>query len=68
MTDMLDCPYCGNQPTVRKFMDEDIWSHNIVEYLEVSCGECCTNFSLPVHAIEEDDIDYNPILRWNTRN
>ncbi len=65
--DMLPCPFCGEEPNVRVFQDEDIWSHNIVDYLEVSCLDCNTSFSLPTHAIEEDDPDYNPILRWNTR-
>jgi hypothetical protein len=67
MTDMLPCPFCGNKPHRKTYDDEDIWSHDLVQWLEVGCNECNISFSWPVHAIEDDDNDANPILRWNTR-
>lgn len=67
MKEMLPCPFCGEKPSVRRYVDEDLWSHAPVEWLEVSCGECSTNFALPVHAIVPGDVDYDPETRWNTR-
>lgn len=64
--ELLPCPFCGEEPSYRKFEDEDIWSHNLVWWVEVSCMECCTNFSLPEHAIEPGGDD-DPVTRWNTR-
>jgi len=67
MSDLLPCPFCGEQPHKREYMDEDIWSHNMVKYLEVGCDECGTNFHWPVHAIESGDLEMDPEARWNKR-
>lgn len=66
MVDLLPCPFCGEQPYHRNYVDEDWWSHNMVEFLEVGCSECGTNFCLPVHAIDPKEAD-DPVTRWNTR-
>lgn len=34
------CPFCGGEATLKKTMDEDLWSHNIVPYYKVGCSEC----------------------------
>lgn len=67
MADLLPCPFCGDKPHKRLYHDEDLWSHDIVEWLEVGCGECGTNFTLPTHAIEVGDSENDPVARWNKR-
>jgi len=61
MPKLLPCPFCGEQPTIRTRMDEDIWSHNIVEWTGVQCDECGIGFEWPPGA-EPDAIG-----QWNTR-
>lgn len=34
------CPFCGGEATLKKTMDEDLWSHNIVPYYKAGCSEC----------------------------
>ena len=66
MVDLLPCPFCGEEPHHREYVDEDIWTHDLVQWREVGCSECNTNFSWPVHAIEPGGDD-DPVARWNTR-
>lgn len=58
---LLPCPFCGGEPSIGKRMDEDIWSHNIVEWTGVSCHECGIGFEWPPGA------EPDAIQQWNTR-
>lgn len=61
MSDLKPCPFCGTEPSIRKRMDEDLWTHNIVEWTGVSCDECGFGFEWPP-GTEPDAIE-----QWNTR-
>lgn len=34
------CPFCGGAAKVSVMRDESIWSHEIVPYTKVECGDC----------------------------
>lgn len=58
---MKPCPFCGDEPSISTRMDEDIWTHNIVEWTHVSCAECGIHFEWPPGA------DPDAVAQWNTR-
>lgn len=56
------CPFCGSTPRLAKDMDEDLWSHNIVEWQQVKCTECeCEG----IRSCEGFEVD--AVTMWNTR-
>lgn len=61
-TPLLPCPFCGNEPRIKKRHDEDIWTHNIVEWTGVYCSECDIGFDWP-----PDDGEPTAIEQWNAR-
>lgn len=59
---LLPCPFCGAKPHVYSRMDEDLATHDIVEWKCVRCPECDIEFSIP------DGYDCgSAVERWNTR-
>lgn len=61
MSELKPCPFCGELPQIAKRQDEDLWSHNLVEWTFVVCMECDVSFSSPPNS-EKDAVS-----RWNTR-
>lgn len=58
----LPCPFCGGKPHLGSRMDEDLSTHNIVEWKSVGCRECDVSFDIP------DGYDYGTAIeRWNRR-
>lgn len=55
------CPFCGGEPRITKRMDEDLWTHNIVEWVGVRCGNCDIGFEWP------PDAEVAAVEQWNTR-
>ena len=55
------CPFCGQSPRISKRQDEDLWSHNLVEWTTVSCSDCDVSFSSP------PDSERDAVSQWNTR-
>lgn len=59
--ELLPCPFCGENPDVTRRMDEDIWTHNEVEWVGVHCFTCSIGFEWPPGA------DPDAVQQWNTR-
>lgn len=57
----LPCPFCGEEPRLTSRMDEDLWTHNIVEWKGVRCTSCDFGFDWP------PDSERSALERWNTR-
>lgn len=77
MSDELKpCPFCGGEAAVSIHYDEDIWSHNSVEWTRVRCsgfgddaeGSPCPEpaVSWPTHATNERGVTL-AIAAWNRR-
>ena len=47
MTDLLPCPFCGGPPYTRTRQDEDLATHDIVDWHGVGCANCGIEFSWP---------------------
>lgn len=58
---LLPCPFCGAEPYTSSRMDENLATHNIVEWKGVGCHECGISFSIP------DGYECTAIEQWNTR-
>lgn len=59
---LLPCPFCGGEAGIRKWQDEDLWSHAIVEWKKAHCTECeCEGIS-SCPGYESDTVE-----AWNTR-
>lgn len=50
MAKLKPCPFCGEPPSEHKVMDESLFSHSIVEYLQISCAYCGINMHNEDHA------------------
>jgi Lar family restriction alleviation protein len=61
MTELKPCPFCGGKADVSKRMDEDLWSHDQVEWTECGCIDCGIYFAWPPGA------EPDAIAQWNTR-
>jgi hypothetical protein len=59
---MSPCPFCGDTPSLKTRTDEDIWTHDIVEWVWVGCEECDVGFEQPVTS------DDKPSELWNRRS
>lgn len=56
------CPFCGGEAGIRKWQDEDLWSHAIVEWQKAHCTECeCEGIS------SCPGYDPDTVQAWNTR-
>ena len=58
---LLPCPFCGGEPTTSKRMDEDLWTHNIVEWRGVRCTDCDIGFDWPPGS------EVSAAEQWNRR-
>ena len=73
---LLPCPFCGGEAAVSTQYDEDIWSHNSVEWTSVRCsghdydaeGTPCAEptVSWPTHATNEQGVTL-AVAAWNRR-
>jgi Lar family restriction alleviation protein len=56
------CPFCGDDPYTRTIQDEDLSTHNIVDWHFVGCMNCDVSFGIP------DGYDCGTAAQqWNTR-
>lgn len=62
VTELKPCPFCGDTPKFKSWMDENIWDHNIVKWvgIECSCG-------VEVPAWPEEVVEEEVISVWNAR-
>ena len=60
--DLKPCPFCGGEPRIRKRMDEDLFTHNAVEWAGVFCANCNIGFDWP------PDVEPDAVTQWNTRH
>lgn len=57
---LLPCPFCGGQPTESQYLDESLWSHDMVTWHRVYCYECDISMSECKH--------YDQLAKkWNRR-
>ena len=40
LEELLPCPFCGQPPTHLIYKSESLFSHNIVDWLEIKCMGC----------------------------
>lgn len=59
--DLKPCPFCGGEPSVSTYETESLWSHDIVTYTEIGCGEC------DVHFATEPGYELEAPAAWNRR-
>jgi hypothetical protein len=58
--DLLPCPFCGSKARTSSRLDESLWSHEQVEWLQIGCSADCDIFmASEVH----EDVRAN----WNRR-
>ena len=56
------CPFCGEPPYTRTRQDEDLSTHDIVDWHFVGCSNCDVSFGIP------DGYDCGTAVeQWNTR-
>ena len=58
------CPFCGSQAVIYFWQDEDLWSHNIVEWQKVRCTGCDCEGQSSCEGCEESE---TAVAFWNTR-
>ena len=61
--ELLSCPFCGGDALLRKWKDESLWNHNIVDWTEVGCGSC----DVSVHSCDGVSDDDTAEAKWNRR-
>ena len=61
--ELKPCPFCGSEARVSTYMDEDIWTHNTVKYVQVEYKGC----EISTHAWPESVADYEVYAVWNSR-
>jgi Lar family restriction alleviation protein len=59
---LLPCPFCGEKPYTNTRRDEDLATHNFVEWTDVGCHHCGVSFSLPTRGYDE-----TATAQWNRR-
>ena len=47
MDDLKPCPFCGGKAYESVRMDEDLATHDIVEWKQVECLDCGISFDIP---------------------
>lgn len=61
--DLKPCPFCGGEAYTRTRKDEDLATHNIVDWNFVGCMNCDVSFEIP------DGYDCGTATeQWNTRS
>ncbi len=60
--ELKPCPFCGREAEYSSHQDEDLSTHDIVEWKSVSCKECDIEMSIPDGYEGGTAID-----RWNRR-
>lgn len=61
MSDLLPCPFCGGQPSVRDHLGQSFWSHSVVTRTTVRCSNCDISFS------SEPGLGPEASAAWNRR-
>lgn len=70
--ELKPCPFCGSAAVVSTYHDENIWSHDQVEYTSIRCGndelDCFAEpcVSHPSDQVE-DDGTLVAVMQWNKR-
>ena len=60
--ELKPCPFCGGEASASSRMDEDLSTHNQVEWKKVGCDSCEVYFEIP------DGYDCGTAAeQWNTR-
>ena len=65
------CPFCGSAASLSTRVDEDLCTHNMVEWTEVRCGGCAVSFEWPTHGYHDQDQDPSiplAVYEWQTRD
>lgn len=64
------CPFCGTPPLVSTRRDEDLATHNEVEWTSVGCPECSISFEWPTHGYHDQNQDPSiplAVYQWQRR-
>lgn len=62
-TKLKPCPFCGGEADASIYKDEDLATHNIVDWYRVGCSKCGVFFAIP------DGYDGGTAAeQWNKRN
>lgn len=62
--ELKPCPFCGSGGVIYFWQDEDLWSHNIVEWQKVRCTGCECEGQSSCEGYEESE---TAVAVWNTR-
>lgn len=70
LVELLPCPFCGSDAMRSTRFDEDISTHNTVEYTQISCTGCDVSFEWPSEGYHDEGQDPSiplAVHQWNTR-